>query len=135
MVVGSQIRATLFADGKALGRELVGDYRRFLIVGVLERSRTEADERAFVPAWSLRENFQSSRTGVVKFGPDRTSLRFTVTDRALVGEARAQVAGYFDATYGDRALNITDPRVEARAVADRYQRLVRVILFLACRPL
>jgi len=135
MVVGSQIRATLFADGKALGRELVGDYRRYLIVGVLERSRTEADERAFVPASFLRENFQSSRTGVVKFGPDRTSLRFTVADRSLVGEARAQVAGYFDATYGESALNVTDPRVEARAVADRYQRLVRVILFLALSAL
>ena len=57
MVVGSQLGATLFSDGRALGRELVGDYRRFLIVGVLERSRTEADERAFVPASFLRENF------------------------------------------------------------------------------
>ena len=135
MVVGSQLGATLFSDGRALGRELVGDYRRFLIIGVLDSSRTEADERAFVPASFLRENYQSSGTGITKFGPDRTTLRFTVADRSLVGEVRAQVVGYFDATYGEGALSVTDPRAEARAVADRYERLVRVILFLAVSAL
>ena len=141
MVVGSELGATLFDDGQALGRDLVADFRRFLIVGVLERSGTHADEQAFVPAGFLRENYRPSGegteriSGIVRYGPDRTSLRFTVPDRALVGEARAQVAAYFDTTYGDGALNITDPRAEARAVADRYRRLMRVILFLALSAL
>ena len=141
MVVGAELGATLFDDGQALGRDLVADLRRFLIVGVLERSGTDVDERAFIPAGVLRENYRPSRdgkagiSGIARVGPDRTSLRFTVADRALVGEARAQVAAYFDATYGDGALNITDPRAEARAVADRYRRLVRVILFLALSAL
>ena len=132
---------TLFGDGQALGRELAADFRRFLIIGVLERSRTHADEQAFVPAGFLRENYRLSyegthfTTGIVRFGPDRNSLRFTVADRALVGEARAQVARYFDATYGEGVLNITDPRTEARALADRYRRLARVILFLALSAL
>ncbi len=141
MVVGSELAATLFGDGQALGRELAADFRRFLIIGVLERSRTHADEQAFVPAGFLRENYRLSyegthfTTGIVRFGPDRNSLRFTVADRALVGEARAQVARYFDATYGEGVLNITDPRTEARALADRYRRLARVILFLALSAL
>ncbi len=141
MVVGSEIGATLFDDGRALGRDIVADFRRFHIVGVLERSGTDADERAFVPAGVLRENYRPSGDGteriggIARFGPDQTSLRFTVADRALVGEARAQVAAYFDATYGDSTLNITDPRAEARAVADRYRRLVRVILLLALSAL
>ena len=140
MVVGSEIGATLFDDGQALGRELVADFRRFLIVGVLERRGTHADEQAFIPAGVLLENYRPSgegtrMSGIVRYGPDWTKLHFTVADRALVGEARAQVAAYFDATYGDGALNITDPRAEARAVADRYRRLVRVILFLALSAL
>ena len=140
MVVGSELGATLFDDGQALGRELVADFRRFLIVGVLERRGTHADDQAFVPAGFLRENYRPSGegkriSGIVKYGPDWTRLHFTVADRALVGEARAQVAAYFDATYGDGTLNTTDPRAEARAVADRYRRLVRVILFLALSAL
>ena len=140
MVIGSELGATLFDDGQALGRELVADFRRFLIVGVLERRGTHADGQAFIPAGFLRENYRPSgegtrMSGIVRYGPDWTSLHFTVADRALVGEARAQVAAYFDATYGDGALNITDPRAEARAVADRYRRLVRVILFLALSAL
>ena len=141
MVIGSELGATLFDDGQELGRELVADFRRFLIVGVLEPSGTDADEQAFVPAGFLLENYRPSGdgtegiSGIARFGPDRTSLRFTVADRVLVGEARAQVAAYFDAKFGDGALNITDPRAEARAVADRYGRLVRVILFLALSAL
>ena len=138
MVVGSELGATLFDDGQALGRELVADLRRYLIIGVLERSDTSADRQAFVPAGILRENYRPSRGGpasIVRYGPDWNSLRFMVADRELVGEARAQVAGYFDATYGEGALNITDPRTEARALADRYGRLVRVILFLALSAL
>ncbi len=138
MVVGSELGATLFDDGQALGRELVADFRRFLIVGVLEPRVTRADEQAFVPAGFLRENYRpsSERTGaIIRYGSNRNTLRFTVADRALVGEARTQVTRYFDATYGQGALNVTDPRIEARAQADRYQRLVRVILFLALSAL
>ena len=138
MVVGSELGATLFDDGQALGRELVADFRRFLIVGVLEPRVTRADEQAFVPAGFLRENYRpsSERTGaIIRYGSNRNTLRFTVADRALVDEARTQVTRYFDATYGQGTLNVTDPRIEARAQADRYQRLVRVILFLALSAL
>lgn len=135
MVVGSQLGATLFDNGQALGRELVADFRRFIIIGVLEHSGTHADEQAFVPAGFLRENYRSSGYGEISIGPDRNSLRFTVADRSLVGEVRAQMARYFDATYGEGAVNITDPRTEAHALAERYRRLVRVILFLALSAL
>ena len=135
MVVGSQLAAALFDDGQALGRELVADFRRFLIIGVLEPSGTHADEQAFVPAGFLRENYGSSGYGEISIGPDRNSLRFTMADQSQVGEARAQVVRYFDATYGEGAVNITDPRTVAHALAERYRRLVRVILFLALSAL
>ena len=135
MVVGSEFGATLFDDGQALGRELVADFRRFLIIGVLAPSGTPADEQAFVPAGFLRENVRSSGYGEINIGPDRNSLRFAVADRSLVREARAQMAEYFDATYGKGVVNITDPRTEAHALAERYRRLVRVILFLALSAL
>ena len=138
MVVGAELGETLFEDGEPLDRTLVADLRRFRIIGVLERSRTDVDEQAFVPAGLLRENYRPSgdRTGmIVHVGPDGNSLIFTVADHLLLDDAREQVSAYFAASYGDGVLNITDPRAEARKIADRYRRLVRVILFLALSAL
>ena len=39
----------------------MADLQRFLIIGVLERSGTHADEQAFVPAGFLRENYRTVR--------------------------------------------------------------------------
>ena len=138
MVVGSELGETLFEDGEAIDRTLVAHLRRYHIIGVLKRSRTEVDEQAFIPAGFLRENYRPSgegTTAIVSYGPDRKSLRFAVADRALLGEARGQLASYFDATYGEGVLHISDPRSEAQAVADRYGRVARVILFLALSAL
>ena len=142
MVVGAELGATLFEAGEALDRTLVANFRLFRIIGVLERSRTEADEQAFIPASFLRQNYRPSGgetsvsvTSVTLSYYDMNSLRFTVADRSLLDEARVQVAGYFDATYGEGVLNITDPRAEAHTIADRYRRLVRVIMFLALSAL
>ena len=141
MVVGAELGATLFDDGVALDRDFVANLRRYRIIGVLERSRTEVDEQAFVPAGFLRENYRPSggdgiTMGMVLFEHDRMqSLRFVVGDRTLLGEAREQLSRYFGATYGDGVLKISDPRVEALAIADRYRRLVGVILFLALSAL
>ena len=141
MVVGAELAATLFEDGVALDRDVVANLRSYRIIGVLERSRTEVDEQAFVPAGFLRENYRPSggdgmTVGMVLFEHDRKqSLRFVVGDRTLLDEAREQLSGYFGATYGDGVLKISDPRVEALAIADRYRRLVRVILFLALSAL
>ena len=103
-VVGVTLAATASAT---LEQELSSRYFREIVVTATARSWD-------APAW--------------KTLPQRGA---EVPDRALVGEARAQVAAYFDATHGDGALNVTDPRAEARAIADRYRCLVRVILFLA----
>ena len=139
MVVGAELGATLFEEGEAFDRTLVANFRLFRIIGVLERSRTEADEQAFIPAGFLRQNYRPSGEEasviVIMDYYDMNSLRFTVADRSLLDEARVQVAGYFDATYGEGVLNITDPRAEAHTIADRYRRLVRVIMFLALSAL
>ena len=139
MVVGAELGATLFEEGEAFDRTLVANFRLFRIIGVLERSRTEADEQAFIPAGFLRQNYRPSGEEasviVIMDYYDMNSLRFTVADRSLLDEARVQVAGYFDATYGEGVLNITDPRGEAHTIADRYRRLVRVIVFLALSAL
>ena len=54
MIVGSELGATLFEDGEALGRNVVADLRSYRIIGVLERSHTRVDEQAFIPAASLK---------------------------------------------------------------------------------
>ena len=136
MIVGSELGATLFEDGEALGRNVVADLRSYRIIGVLERSHTRVDEQAFIPAASLRENYPASGEGMITVGqPDMTSLRFTVADRALLDEALAQLDAYFATIYGDGILNITDPRAFASAVGDAYRRAVKVILFLAVSAL
>ena len=139
MVVGSELGATLFEDRKALDRTVVADLRAFRIIGVLERTGTTVDKEAFIPAGFLRKNYRPSggetTAAIVRYGHDGRSLRFTVADRALLGEARAQLAGYFDATYGEGLVYISDPRPEARSVADRYRRMSRVIQFVALSAL
>ena len=140
MVVGSELGATLFEDTKALDRTVVADLRVFRIIGVLERTGTSVDERAFIPAGFLRRNYRPSggeTTAEILHsgGGDGRSLRFTVADRAMLGEARAQLAGYFDATYGEGLVYISDPRPEAHAVADRYRRMSRIIQLVALSAL
>ncbi len=140
MVVGSELGATLFEDTKALDRTVVADLRVFRIIGVLERTGTSVDEGAFIPAGFLRKNYRPSggetTAAIVRsVGDDGRSLRFTVADRAMLGEARAQLAGYFDATYGEGLVYISDPRPEAHAVADRYRRMSRVIQLVAVSAL
>lgn len=139
MVVGSELGATLFEDRKALDRTVVADLRVFRIIGVLERTGTTVDEGAFIPAGFLRKNYRPSggetTATIVRYGGDGRSLRFTVADHAMLGEARAQLAGYFDATYGEGLVYISDPRPEARSVADRYRRMSRVIQFVALSAL
>ena len=122
MVVGAELGATLFEDGVALGRTVVADLRSYHIIGVLERSYTHADEEAFVPAGTLRENYDSSGASIVSYGGDTPSLHFTVADRALLNDAIAQLDAYFDAIYGDRLLDIVDPRAFAREISDATGR-------------
>ena len=135
MVVGAKLGATLFEDGVALGRTVVADLRSYRIIGVLERSYTGADERAFVPAGSLRENYDSSGESIVSYSGNVLSLHFTVADPALLDDALAQLDAYFDAVYGDDLLDIADPRAIAREISGAYGQIVKVILFMAVSAL
>jgi putative ABC transport system permease protein len=135
MVVGAKLGATLFEDGVALGRTVVADLRSYRIIGVLERSYTGADERAFVPAGSLRENYDSSGESIVSYGWNVPSLHFTVADPARLDDALAQLIAYFDAVYGEDLLDIADPRAIAQEISDAYGQMVKVILFMAVSAL
>ena len=135
MVVGAELGETLFEDGVALGRTVVADLRSYRIIGVLERTYTHADEEAFVPAGSLRENYESSGESIVYYGRDVPSLHFTVADPALLDDALAQLDAYFDAVYGDDLLDIADPRAIAGDISDAYGQMVKVILFMAVSAL
>ena len=135
MVVGAELGETLFEDGAALGRTVVADLRSYRIIGVLERSYTHADELTFVPAGSLRENYDSSGASIVSYGGNASSLHFTVADPALLDDALAQLDAYFDAIYGDDLLDIVDPRAFAQEISAAYGQMVKVILFMAVSAL
>lgn len=118
LVLGAELGATLFADGAALGRQVLSLNRLFTITGVLAPSGTEMDRHAFTPAPAAAQRSHN------------TSLRFAVADPGRLDEARAQLAGHFAAAYGAGAVVIDTPRAEAAAAADRYRRLITVTLFL-----
>lgn len=131
MVTGSELGATLFDDGGAFDRTVVADHRLYRIVGVLEPTGTEVDRLAFIPAGAVKDNYRPAGEGSITFDTGLDSLRFTVTDRALLDEAHTQLIRYFDAAYGAGAVNVIDPRAHARAAFDRYRRMVRVVQLLA----
>lgn len=118
LVLGAELGATLFADGEALGRQVLSLNRLYTITGVLAPSGTEMDRHAFTPAPAAAQRAHN------------TSLRFAVADPGRLDEARAQLAGHFAAAYGAGAVVIDAPRAEAAAAADRYRRLITVTLFL-----
>ena len=132
LVLGSQVASTLFRDGVALDRQVLSLNRLYRIVGVLAPTGTEADEQAFTPAPLAADRFKGFD---LKGAAMDTALRFTVADPAHLDEARAQLAGHFDAVYGQGAVAIGIPRAAAEAAADRYRRLVTIILFLALASL
>ena len=135
MVLGAELGATLFEDGTALDRTLVvvnqlGAARWYRIIGVLVRSDTDLDHQAFTPV-GVKGNVVPERDTILVFPRHERSLRFTATDHPSAKTAREQLIRYFDAVYGEGLLHVSDPRAEARVIADRFRRLVRVVLFLA----
>ena len=132
LVLGSLLGGTLFEDGAALDRQVLSMNRLYRIVGVLAPTGTEVDEQAFTPALQAADRIKEF---AIKTADTNTSLRFTVADPAHLDEARAQLADHFAAAYGEGAVSIGIPRAEAQSTADRYRRLVTVILFLALSAL
>ena len=132
LVLGSQLGATLFEDGVALDRQVLSLNRLYRIVGVLAPTNTEVDEQAFTPAPQAADRVEGF--GIKTLAGD-TNLRFTVSDPAHLEEARAQLTSHFDSAYGEGAVSISIPRAEAQSTADRYRRLVAIILFLALSAL
>ena len=132
LVLGSQLGAALFEDGAALDRQVLSMNRLYRIVGVLAPTGTEVDEQAFTPALQAADRVKDL---AIKTAGTNTSLRFTVADPAHLDEARAQLADHFAAAYGEGAVSIGIPRAEAQSTADRYRRLVTIILFLALSAL
>ena len=135
MVLGAELGATLFEDGTALGRTLVvvehlGVARQYRIIGVLVRSDTDLDHQAFTPV-GVKRHVAPERDTVLVLPRDERSLRFTATDHQSVETARAQLTRYFDMVYGEGLLHVSDPRAEGRVIAERFRRLVRIVLFLA----
>ena len=132
LVLGSQLGATVFKDGVALDRQILSMNRLYRIVGILAPTGTEVDEQAFTPAPQAAGRVEGFG---IKTQASDTSLRFTVTDPTHLEEARAQLTSHFDSAYGEGAVSISIPRAEAQSTADRYRRLVAIILFLALSAL
>ena len=129
VVLGSQLAKTLYEDGQSMGRELLVRRELFKITGILEPTGATHDNMAFVPAFM--PDLQATAGMARMFRSWNTTLHFTVAQPNRLEEARAQLASWFDQTYGTGLVNIQIPREEAEATRDRNGRLVTIILFLA----
>lgn len=132
LVLGSDLGAALFEDGQPVGRQVLARNQLYRIIGVLEPTGGEMDGLAFTPARIAAQQFLGFRG---RFQALRTNLRFMVEDPGDLGRAQAQLASWFDSSYGTGAVAISVPRAEAEATADRNGRLATVILFLALSAL
>ncbi len=128
MVVGSEIAATIFEDGIALGRKLQVFDKIYTISGVLEETGTEIDRRVFTP---LQVGATMMMRGPGGFHGDSSVLYFSVGDTAHLNRAADQLLTWFNAEYGEGAVNLNIPRTEAAEAADRNGRLITLIMFLA----
>ena len=129
LVLGAELGATLFADGQALDRQVLSLNRLYTVTGVLAPSGSEMDRHAFAPAPVAAARFKAPD---IRLPARNTSLRFAVADPSRLDEARTQLTSHFAAAYGEGAVVIDTPRAaaEAAAAADRYRRLVALVLFL-----
>ena len=127
LVLGAELGATLFADGQALDRQVLSLNRLYTVTGVLAPSGTEMDRHAFTPAPVAAARFKAPG---IRLPARNTSLRFAVADPSRLDEARAQLTSHFAAAYGEGAVVIDTPRAAAAEAADRYRRLVALVLFL-----
>ncbi len=133
VVLGSTLAATLFEDGKSLGRQVLSRRELYTIVGILEPTGTDLDTMLFTPA--ATPDAQGLGGAARMFRGFDTSLHFTVADSTRLEQARAQIQSWFDQKLGAGTVSITVPRYEAEAAKDRNGRLVTVILFLAVSAL
>ncbi len=129
VVIGSELAKTLYEDGQSMGREILVRMQLYEITGILEPSGTVYDNMAFIPAFM--PDLQAAGGMARMYRSWNTSLHFTVAQPNRLEQARAQLATWFDQTYGAGLVNIQIPRVEAEATRDRNARLVTIILFLA----
>ena len=127
LVLGAELGATLFADGQALDRQVLSLNRLYTVTGILAPSGSEMDRRAFAPAPVAAARFKAPG---IRLPARNTSLRFAVADPSRLDEARAQLTSHFAAAYGEGAVVIDTPRAAAAEAADRYRRLVALVLFL-----
>ena len=127
LVLGAELGATLFADGQALDRQVLSLNRLYTVTGILAPSGIEMDRHAFAPAPVAAARFKAPD---IRLPARNTSLRFAVADPSRLDEARTQLTSHFAAAYGEGAVVIDTPRAAAEAAADRYRRLVALVLFL-----
>ena len=127
LVLGAELGATLFADGQALDRQVLSLNRLYTVTGVLAPSDSEMDRHAFAPAPVAAARFKAPG---IRLPAHNTNLRFAVADPSRLEEARAQLTSHFATAYGEGAVVIDTPRAEAKEAADRYRRLVALVLFL-----
>ena len=129
IVLGSNLGATLFEDGQALGRELLLFRNLYTIVGIMEPAGTDIDDAGIIPAQT--PNIDRIPQFARQFVGLNTTLHFTVYDPMRLEEARSQLNLWFSQAYGEGRVVISIPRAEVEAAQDRTSRLVSVILFLA----
>lgn len=111
LVLGSELAARLYADGKALGKRIRLDGVTYEIVGVLARTPYTAardwNAMAFAPSRELRS------------GPAGTTIRFRPMDMvfqarsaAAVDAAAAELSAYFDRAAGEGTITVSSRKAE-----------------------
>lgn len=125
VVLGSALGSTLFADGQAVGRQFMANRNIYTVIGVLEKTGTGLDLRAFTPA---------TITGATgrRFGgrPSDITARFMVGDGDDLDEAKQQLTTVFDREYGVGAVVVETSRDEFEYVQDRNRHLSAIIMIL-----
>jgi hypothetical protein len=133
LVLGSRLAASLYEDGRPLGRQVLSRGKLYTIVGILSPMGTDYDGMAFTP--TIMAELQGLDAMARMLPRFDTSLHFTVPDYSRLEQAKAQLESWFTGKYGAGTVVISVPRYAAETARDRNMRLFTIIVFLALSAL
>jgi len=122
-----KIAAGKMEVSELVGKKLLSRQGNLLVVGVLDAyGETSIDEAFFAPYRTF-----AAMGGMPRMGFFNTMLRFAVSDPSKLDETADILSSWFESSFGESQITISNPRSEAQKLIDRNAGISVLILFLS----
>lgn len=129
IILGSEV-ATLLAGeiydvADLINKKIITTDSSYTVVGILKSTDSLYDNYYFTP---IKEVSESSR---FRSNGDDQQLRFSVLDPEELDSTSVMLQEWFDATYNEGQVIVSNPRAEATRIVNRNRGISILILFLS----